>query len=817
MKHVAYILAFAFTILINAQTMKHPAIYVTAEQRPQILHLIENYSWAKTIKTQLHAAVDIKLLSHLRNPNTITDGIPQFAANSKVNTEFQASPLATKHNSKLALASRSAMLYYLTQEVKYAQFAADIIEPYLAYLATRTPKRTSITGNDFYDPRTTYGPLALTYDFIHSYLKTPGATVYKKERRKRISFNTTEAQKAILNMVGDMLQEYGAPDVHGKIVSNHPILTAPGALFGILCVEDDTERERLFNVFWEKGTAHQNSFKHTILPLFGAQGIWPESLSYSFMPAVSMVLNIIDRVKPELNITKDYKYIFEGNFLFDNLRLPDRRFVRYGDSKRNKDYTQNLYRYTLDIATRRNYPNLKRKAQVALKQAYQVRGGYAPTLSNDVFNNYGELQLFWGHPIPNTIAGGIDFQKPTVVIQHAGIALQRNSVAKKNATYGLCGIIGGAHYVHSHVTGIGMELYGVNYVMAPNAGLPKSVKQRRVPEHEQYFRLHAGNNTVIVNGSSHGRQEGSWKQKAHVWQNTAVNVAAEPKHLETPVTKTFNFATQLLKDEVNDATQQRTLGLIRTSQTSGYYFDMFRSKSNGKNKFHDYIYHNIGDKMLILDASGKKLQTSKTKMYNTHIGDAVKSPGWRFFERTAASKPTAKSMNIRFDVSFNDRYMHMFVPQGVERTYTKALAPPTREAKHDYDHKKTQVLAIRQEGEAWQQPFVAIFEPSLNKNASIKSVIPLKTNAKIVGAKVTSNVKGKRIIDYILCNDALGVIDIPEYAITFKGHYGIVRVEDKTATQQTITLYIGEGASLVYKDISLVLKVKRKGFKIIEK
>lgn len=38
-------------------------------------------------------------------------------------------------------------------------FAADILAPYIDEIAKRTPENTTICGNEFYDPRTTYGPL----------------------------------------------------------------------------------------------------------------------------------------------------------------------------------------------------------------------------------------------------------------------------------------------------------------------------------------------------------------------------------------------------------------------------------------------------------------------------------------------------------------------------------------------------------------------------------------------------------------------------------------------------------------------------------
>ena len=518
------------------------------------------------------------------------------------------------------------------------------------------------------------------------------------------------------------------------------------------------------------------------------------------MPIVSMNLNIIDRIKPELNVTEEAKYIFKGGLLFDYLRYPDRRFVRYGDSKRNSDQTAKNYRYALHIAERRGYTDIKEKAQMALHQAFKAQGGYRPNIKSDSpYDQYQHLQLFWGIDIPEQLDSGIDFDKKTVIIEHAGIALQRNSPKQNNELHGLVGIIGGAHYVHSHVTGIGMELYGAGYVIGPNAGLPPSVPERRIPLHEHYFRLYAGNNTVVVNGTSHGLDEGSWKGKANVWQNTVVNIAAEPKHLEDGLAEEFSFATQFLADTVNNATQERTLSTIRTSDTTGYYFDLFRSKSNDTNKFHDYIYHNIGDETHIFDSNDQTLSLQKTDRYQNDIGDVVKSPGWRYFEDTKTTATTDNALKVRFDIEYDDRYMHLFVPEGVSRAYTKALAPPTREAKNGYVDKKTQVLAIRQEGEAWNRPFVAILEPSLKEVSSIEGVKPLWDGEKIVGAVVVSKVGAIQITDYIISQEKKDALyHNRKLNLLFEGRFGIVRTvvgNDKT----NIILYIGEGARLQWQ------------------
>lgn len=799
-----------------AQSLQHPVIWGTVDDRSKILEKIANYSWASNMVNELRDRVDEKVTVHQTNPNAILNTIPAFAAHGDY-SEAEASPLASGHNRVLSAASCAGLLYYLTEEEKYAQFAADIFAFYMDILAQRTPQTTTICGNDFYDPRTTYNHFAIAYDYIYNFLKDPATSVYQQSSGSYIPFDNTKAQQAITNVVGNALQEYGPSDTHGKTISNHPVLTAPGALFPILCIEDDAERERLFNIFWEIGTKQQNAFKNTILPMFGEQGIWPEALSYSFMPNITMLLNIIDRIKPEMNVLTDNIHILEGNFLLGHLRHPDRRFVRYGDSKREIDRTESLYWFTLNMAERRGLTTLAEQAKVALKQAFEAEGGFNDDFNNSTFDNYSYFnKLHWSIPIPETVDGQVDFNKPTVLVQHAGVALQRNFVEENNESYGLCGIIGGAHYVHSHVTGIAMEIYGAGYVMGPGGGLPKTLAERQDPEHKGYFLRHAGNNTVIVNGTTHGIQPGSWGNNLYVWQNTTVNEAAEPKHLEEPISTNFSFATQFLDDEVNNCDQQRTLSTIRTSETTGYYFDLFRSKSLTANNFHDYIYHNLGDATHIFDSNQVELMLTPTERYQTDIGDFRQSPGWRFFEETEVTAPQNGAIKIRFDLNETNTYMNMFAAAGVEREYTKAVGPATREARGGYINKPSQIVAVRQQGEAWDKPFVHIFEPSLSNNTSVKSVEHLYRDDLIVGAKVHSQIGNKTVTDYIICQeDATKSFSLPEVELYFDGRFAIVRQEQNLEHAQ-LTLYIGEGSVLSFREHSLEADADNKGLLEVE-
>lgn len=788
------------------QSLQRPMIWTTKGEKSAVIEKIEKYDWAASVVEQLHEQVDGDVAQHKSDPTAVLNRIPELAANSKVYPDAKAVAPTSAHQAVLIKATYSAILYYLYGDESYAQYAADILMHYMSQVAERTPETATISGSGFFDPRTTYIQVALTYDFLYDYLCTPNREVYSLSKGGKEVYDDRVAQRAITNIVGDALQEYGKADIYGSMISNHPILTAPGAFFSILCVEDDEERERLLDVFWNKGTRHQNSFTKTILPMFGEQGSWPEALSYSFMPNVTLVLNMMDKLKPEMGLAKEYSYLFEGNFLFDNLRAPDRRFVRYGDSHRNVDQTERLYRISLDVAQRHGFKELEKKSIVALQQGYDADGGFRAQVSKGTFDNHSALMyLFMYEDLPE-VREKIDFQKPTVIVNHAGVALQRNYVEKQNEEYGLCGIIGGGFYVHSQATGITLELYGSGYFMTAGGALPDTLKERKEPLHQEYYVRHAGNNTMIVNGTTHGGTKKEWRSNGHLWQDTAYNVAAEPQHLQDPVNKNFSFATQHLDDEENKCDQERTLAILRTSATTAYYVDMFRSRSLEENKFHDYIYHNIGDRVSITNNKGKEYSFLSTDRFDNEIGDGVKSPGWCYYDSPAdVTKLTTEAVNVRFDVDFDGRYMHMMMPAGVKREYAKTLAPPIREAKNGYAKKKSQLIAVRQYGEAWDSAYVVVFEPSSKKEGSVESVSNVMDGDKVVGCRVVSRVGRSVICDTIICQDRDDAQFVDKRSgISFKGRYAVVREVEG----ESVDLYIGDGDSLSYRDMQITSEVK---------
>lgn len=801
--------------IVEVLDSPHPRIWITQEERPDLLKKIETTPWAANLVSKMEAFIKSDVEKYLENKNLVLGNIRELEEDDNI-AETASSTLNAAHTKVLFKAEYAAILYYLYPDSKmskhYAQYAADIMMHYFYQLENRTPETTTICGYKFYDARCSYAKLALIYDFVYTYLARQDSKVYSYFLGIDIDYDNEVAQKALKNIVGNIFQEYKKADTHGRTVSNHPILTAPGALYSILCVQDKIEQERLLNLFWNEGTWEQASLKNTIIPMFGEQGIWPESVSYGFMPSLPLVLNILDKYKPDWNVFNGLDNILEGNFLFDNLRYPDRSFVSYGDSHRYNDGTDELYWITLDIAKRKGKTELQKKAETALIQKYSSVGAFAPGVTESTFDVMSVLlPLFWCEPLPENQSGSMNFQTPTVNITHAGISLQRNFVTNDNVKYGLCGYIGGGYYVHNQVAGISMELYGAGCVMAPSGGLPETVAERNQSPHKDYFVRYAGNNTVVVNETSHGSQTKSWKSNWYTYQNTVKNVVCEPEHLEEPINTNFSFTIQNLDDEVNNCLQERTLAILRTSQTTGYYFDMFRSESNTNKQIHDYVYHNIGDKVVVTKQDGNSLSFKSTSKYANHDNTTM-SPGWKLFENKMSTVGISDGVKARFELI--GAYMNMWMPGGVEREYTTALGPETRDIAnkstdmaYSYLTKKTPIIVIRQNESAWNKPFIVVFEPSLNTNSSIKTVENLYYNNEIVGGKVVSEVNGKTITDIIICNDSSNDSYMDD-VISFKGRYAVIR----TCSDGSGELYIGDGEELTYKNTTLIAN-DRKGTK----
>jgi hypothetical protein len=272
--------------------------------------------------------------------------------------------------------------------------------------------------------------------------------------------------------------------------------------------------------------------------------------------------------------------------------------------------------------------------------------------------------------------------------------------------------------------------------------------------------------------------------------------------------------------------------MVRTGDTSGYYLDLFRSRSRTENKFHDYIYHNLGDSLTLRTGAGGELplqgdnkvaKTAGNQKYADwkHYPSLALAfpgkpdkfrlfPGWHFFQSIAYSAPTEEPVSGRFDLTIgNKRYLHTLMPGGDQREYTSASAPPIYDAAGTYGKKPSLVLSVRHFGEAWNRPFVVAFEPSLDASPTIKSVENVVDAGKIIGARVVSHVGGKVITDLILAQDKADA-SYTSGEVSFKGRFAIIRTI-KSGAGSELVLYIGDGEKLSFQGHELLVREGRKG------
>jgi hypothetical protein len=785
-----------YTTILNtaqAQSLTHPHIWVSNADKEAILNNINQYTWAESLYNQLVTRQSALTSNHKANPRTLLATIPAIPGDR------------AKHREILNNAAECAILYYLTSNADYAQVAADVLHNYVVKLENKDPLNfdfytPAANSNHLINTRETFPRIAIVYDFIQPFLINTTTTVYNITGSNRTAFNMSAAQKSFEFMVTNVLKVGGTN-------SNHPILELTGGLYPALCITNDTKRNDLFDKLYN-GDTKQNGISW-MLENFTNEGLWPEAFSYSKITHETFLkaLNVVDRYKPDLGILSKNKRLFDGVFTFENFNYPNGQMMAFGDSNRDDVDNTNALRMVLAICNRLSFNTYRQKTYSFLKSLYDKNGGYQPEIYEQTLEWDNPLQLLWGVNIPGSVTADNQPIYTTFSATYAGVIAQRNYVESNNHLYGLMYYTGGGTYVHAHATGIDMELYGQNYVIGPDFGRDTYGEDL----HEQYAVSHAAHNTVIVNGTS---KRGEKTNGNSTWQNIVAPIvlqAAEPAQQATATSTNFSFSTQYLDDVINNASQQRTNAIVRTSNTSGYYVDFFRSTSKETNNYHDYIFHGLGDALSLKSANTTLALTSTPNRFQKDIGDDRKQPGWRWFANTKTSEATTNNIKARFNLNATSKYLHVTIPSSISRIYSTATAPATKKVTNGYDAKETQVLVMRKNGEAWNLPFVALYEPSGTENSTIKSADLIKVSSKVVGVKVVSTVSNKDITDIIIANDADDVMqNFTNLNITFKGRFAIVRTY-KEGTVTKVTLYIGKGSSIAYGGKTLTADNQGKG------
>ncbi|AJR04469.1 hypothetical protein AW14_13195 [Siansivirga zeaxanthinifaciens CC-SAMT-1] len=803
------------------QVQERPFILVTSNERNQVLDKIKNQDWAKEIYTNLKIKTDIEVKLFFENPEAYLKQLPfnwkegekgEFPPFYKTDhvengvhknldnaTDEEWKPAALLIN-YLQVALDCGMLYYVTEDEKYAHAASSILYSFIKSVQKSQLSDWHSRGgwlfpyDGFREVRVIGYKLPLIYDFIHPYIKKGGKS-FDLIKNKNLDFPFNEAQK-VFRTYADITINYG------QTGSNHSVLEAPSLVYNALAMDDEKEREKLLSYFLTENTENQDALNVMAKNYKEKGDIWPETsqyLNHSTAILVKLML-VINRYHPDLKLASKYPNILFALPRLDYFVYPNNEIVRWGDGHRKGTAPYDAFDDALALAKMDGLDEVVDKFAPLLATAMQ-KGKY---------KRHDMESVFWHHEIEATPAS---IQLPrTDRVYHAGIVMQRNLSETQKPEDGLMCFVGGAYMIHGHAEGMNIELYGEGQVLGVDNGRGRYAQDI----HENYSRIFAAHNTVIVNGSSQG--EGGW---SNLGINTVKLISMEPKVGAEGVSPYHSFSQTSFKDTGGnkaEATQERTLALIRTSPTTGYYVDVFRSKSKLPNEYHDYLYHNIGDD-LVFDSKTLKFNATPNKyMSNANSiwkGRTYRNPGWHFFKDVKTSNPFDDNIKATFNITKlkNDAiYMQLHIPGFKNREYTKVNAPATFEAPKPYDALPTPTLVIRNNGSAWENPFVVVYEPfNENEKPTITSVDKIENNGIYKGLKIESSVQSNHLVQYIITQSKDEVFNNDELGIYFKGTFAIITLNEKKELQN---IYIGEGEKLIFKNEVITTNTDKSFFKV---
>lgn len=804
--------------------VERPMIWVTPSERAAILQKIDNHAWAKELFVELKARADAALPNSMdeRREKLLAlplvwpkDGsaptLPTFRKEGGIQKSDKELSWGYPREQQAAMmkaqqdAIDCGVIYYLTGEAKYAIAAADILATFVNALA-KTPLRTPPEqggGNDgwLYDDhlleaRVWGAQLPIIYDFVHPYLIN-GGKVYDLASGELRDFDVAAGQKVFKTYVDLALNR-------GGVNSNWPVLESSSLLHNMMAIDDAKERARLLPYFVDTDTQHQASLKRVYQSFKEPGDIWPESLGYSEHVSTLSIyhMTLVDRLYPDLKLGRRFPNIPHSITARHNLKYPNGDIPPLGDSGRHYAVSYLTYEMALQLAVlNQNTDQIK-----------QFSGFLSSSIANGTYERgelrargYGAaayqtpLQLLWGmEDLGGDSEVDTDPPRPrSNHLPHAGATIQRNISRTDPVKNSLMAVVAGGSFIHSHASGMDLELYGQGYVLGTDGGKGTY----GTPLHENYYRLFAAHNTVISHGAS---------ASSGGWQNLGIDrvqsVALEPRAGEPGVSPNHSFATTRFTDKFNrvaPAEHQRTVALIRLSDEHGYYLDVFRAKSDTPKPYHDYVYHNVGDRLEIT-ANGKAvaMKTAPDRYQEAKIGEknrGYQHPGWHYFEDIKTSEPSAGGFEATFTAeALGDRpvVMQAWVPAGLDTQMTKVMAPSSSVAPDPYRQKPLPAFLLRHHGEVWSNPFVVAYE-SHTGGPSVKSVDRLMAGDVFKGVKVTAELDDS-IVQYVLIQENMDDIFTDKaLGIQFKGQFAVLTVTQKQGVQ---SMYIGSGHELTYKE-----------------
>ena len=598
----------------------------------------------------------------------------------------------------VGIARDAARIYAATGDMRYGQMAAKVFDVYMKGIAYRNVPIDLNHGHQ----QTLVG--MTTFEVIHEDVINELTQMYPLI--KPLVKDDQAVIEAGFKKWAENIIANGVPHNNWNLFQADFIVKIALVLQDNQAYADGKGKQYYLDYIVNQNSIRQWSMNKLIDFGFDAKSkTWYESPGYSttVLSSICDFANMLDE-KAGIDLFKLRPILTEAVKTSAEYLFPNRMIAGFGDTHPGYLNTGGIDQ-VLKYATRHKNKNL-------ISEMNLLKNAVAPQAPISEIEAYTST-LFYA---PNV----------SWIAMRSGMDKQHDLMASVNASLGN----------HQHANGISLELYGKGYVLGPDAGIGRTLYSGL--DYLEYYSQMPAHNTVVVDGVS--------SYPVMMSQHAFKVVASYPEvSKEQPASKKLSekklsfqkdselkdkitYATVSFIEPETQAQQQRTTAIVKTSAKGGYYIDVFRSKKKeGGDKTHDYFYHNLGQEMKVMDAtSGQPIDMKPTEelafagghlyaysyIYDKKSAEMQNSVKTQFVTKILDDK-VVEAMDGQREIT-----MTMWMKKDENRTIFQALSPVNLEYErmpnqpYKVDEQPVLTFVARQKGEAWNHPFVCVYEPS---------------------------------------------------------------------------------------------------------
>lgn len=696
----------------------------------------------------------------------------------------------------MRIAKDASFIYWLTNDENYAQLAFGVLDTYLMGMYYRNEPidianghAQTLVGLSTFEviQERILNEISYTFDFLYNYIE--------KNHPEKIGKYAETLKKWI-----DISIKNGVPHNNWNLHKSKFILKIAMVLEDNKNYSDGKGREYYIDYILNKTSARQWSL--TKFMNYGYDfktGIWNECPGY----AIGVTSDLT-------NFIRDYDNTFNQNLLtytpvlrdavkvLPQYLFPNGDISAFGDSfygKLRTDAVSDMIRLAQKYGNKSDEIEFTKMLRL-FEPNQQNKSAQNTRLPAEITSFFTTKPLELDKNIPS---GKLeDYVSQTFYAPNVSWFVQRNGMDEKN---GLMISQVASQGNHAHSNGISMELYGKGYVLGAESGIGSSYFEKPYLEYYSQFPAH---NTVMVDGIS------KYPEMLSNHPFDLLSSYPEPGAKSEYYTD-ISFSEVYFLEPESRSDQNRLLSIVRTGETTGYYVDIFRSKKQrGGDKYHDYFYHNLGQYLQILDKNGNQMTLNQSDEMG-FAGGHLFALDYMWDKKSAKTDQDYQAIWKMSMPDNNHIYMNLWMKGYKGREIFSIKAPSVKSFRANnnlpYDVLKEPFLTIsaRQHGEAWNNPFVSVFEPTTEKEG--KSIVSINSftadnNAEILPDFVGLEVKSKTgRTDFIFSSIKDERIEYRNMAVN--ATYAVISENEKD-----FSLFLGNGKLIKWNGFTVQSKEK---------